>query len=61
MAILIALAFGLSQRKANYSTIYGNAFDDIYRLEKILKNLEEAQNYFYQNDNFIAKKMLEFL
>ena len=60
-AILNALAFGLSQKKNNYSTIYGNAFDDIYRLEKILKNIDEAQNYFYKKDNFIAKKMLEFL
>ncbi len=60
-AILNALAFGLSQKKNNYSTIYGNAFDDIYQLEKILKNIEEAQNYFYKKDNFIAKKMLEFL
>jgi hypothetical protein len=38
-----------------------HAFDDIYRLEKILKNIDEAQNYFYKKDNFIAKKMLEFL
>jgi glutamine synthetase len=60
-AILIALEFGLTQRKSNYSTIYGNAFDDIYQLEKILKNIDEAQKYFYQNDNFIAKKILEFL
>ena len=60
-AILNALAFGLSEKKNNYSTIYGNAFDDIYRLEKILKNIDEAQKYFYRNDNFIAKKMLEFL
>ena len=60
-AILNALAFGLSEKKNNYSTIYGNAFDDIYRVEKILKNIEEAQNYFYKKDNFIAKKMLEFL
>ena len=60
-AILNALAFGLSEKKNNYSTIYGNAFDDIYRVEKILKNIEEAQNYFYKKDNFITKKMLEFL
>jgi glutamine synthetase len=60
-AILNALAFGLSQKKNNYSTIYGNAFDDIYQLEKILKNIDEAQKYFYRNDNFIAKKMIEFL
>jgi glutamine synthetase len=59
--ILIALAFGLTQKKSNYSTIYGNAFDDNYKLEKILKNIDEAQKYFYKNDNFIAKKMLEFL
>jgi len=60
-AILNALAFGLSMKKNNYSTIYGNAFDDIYRLEKILKNIDEAKNYFYRKDNFIVKKMLEFL
>jgi len=60
-AILNALAFGLSEKKNNYTTIYGNAFDDIYKLEKILKNIEEAQIYFYQKDNFITKKMLEFL
>ena len=60
-AILNALAFGLSQKKNYYSTIYGNAFDDIYQLEKILKNIDEAQKYFYQNDNFITKKMIEFL
>jgi glutamine synthetase len=60
-AILNSLAFGLSQKKNYYSTIYGNAFDDIYQLEKILKNIDEAQKYFYQNDNFITKKMLEFL
>lgn len=59
--ILIALAFGLAQKKSNYAIIYGNAFDDIYQLEKILKNIDEAQNYFYKRDNFIVKKMLEFL
>lgn len=60
-AILNALSFGLSEKKNNYSIIYGNAFDDVYQLEKILKNIDEAQKYFYRNDNFIAKKMLEFL
>ncbi len=60
-AVLNALAFGLSAKKSNYSTIYGNAFDDIYKLESILKNIDESQNYFYKKDNFIVKKMLEFL
>ena len=43
-AILIALTYGLSAKKTNYSMIYGNAFDEIYRLESILNNIEESQN-----------------
>ena len=60
-AILIALTYGLSAKKVNYPMIYGNAFDEIYKLESILKNIEESQNYFHKKDNFIVKKMLEFL
>jgi glutamine synthetase len=60
-AILIALAYGLRTKKSNYPMIYGNAFDEIYKLESLLQNIDESQNYFHKKDNFIVKKMLEFL
>lgn len=60
-AIVLALEYGLKNHKSFYKTIYGNAFDEIYRLSKISSNHQEAIEIFFDKNNYILKKFEEFI
>lgn len=60
-AIVLALTFGISDKKSHYDKIYGNAFEEIYDAQKILDNIAEASNIFFAKDNFLLEKMLKFI
>ena len=64
-AILLAINSGIKNKsnftKSGFTKVFGNAFDEQYCLKNFCQNLEEAKRDFWQEENFIRKKMQEFL
>ncbi|MBM3590173.1 MAG: hypothetical protein FJX30_02200 [Alphaproteobacteria bacterium] len=60
-AIILALEYGLENHKSSYQAIYGNAFDEIYSLPKILSDHQEAIEIFFDKNNYILRKFEEFI
>ena len=60
-AIIFAIEYGLAKQQNNYSIIYGNAFDDCYKIEKIIDDFNESQQFFAKEDNFIRKRFSEII
>jgi len=60
-AIIFALEYGLIKQQNNYPTIYGNAFDDCYKLEKIIDDFNESQQFFAKENNLVRKRFLEIV
>jgi glutamine synthetase len=56
--LLISLARYQFQSK-KYPYTFGNAFDDIYRYEKIINNYKISKNIFYNKYNKILPKLIE--
>ncbi len=43
-----------------FEQIYGNAFDEQYQLKSFCKTLQEAEENFWREENFIRKKFEEY-
>lgn len=56
-AILLAMT---QNKKPHFEQIFGNAFDVQYQLKNFCKNLQEAEENFWHEENFICKKFKEF-
>lgn len=57
-----ALIIALTQKsQKNFPAIFGNAFDEKYKLEEFCKNRDEALRMWGVEENFIQKKFCEFL
>jgi len=56
-AILISLT---KKSEKKFEQVFGNAFDEKYRLENFCNNLDEAREKFFDEDNFIREKFEEF-
>lgn len=54
-AILLAIFCGVSGELISPEQIHGNAFDEQYQLKNFCKSLEEAEEIFFREDNFIRK------
>jgi glutamine synthetase len=57
-AIIFALEYGLTKQQNNYPIIYGNAFDDCYKLEKIIDDFKTSQQFFAKENNLVRKRFL---
>lgn len=60
-ALLLAISLGIKNQKSDFEQIFGNAFDEKYQLKNFCKNLEEAEEIFFKEENFIREKLTEFL
>lgn len=64
-AILISLNHGLKNygepSKINIEQIFGNAFEEKYEVRNFCKNLQDATENFFSEENFVRKKFLEFI
>jgi glutamine synthetase len=62
-AIIVGISHGiknnLQPEKSGFTTIFGNAFDEQYKLKTFCKNLEEAEKFFAEG-NLIKEKFEEF-
>jgi glutamine synthetase len=54
-AILLAIFCGVSGKLFSPEQIHGNAFDEQYQLKNFCESLEEAEEIFFREDNFIRK------
>jgi glutamine synthetase len=57
-AILISLT---KKSEKKFEQVFGNAFDEKYRLENFCGNLDEARASFFEERNLIREKFEEFL
>ena len=57
-AIIISLQKVSAQK---FEQVFGNAFDEKYQLDNLCKNLDEAEEIFFSEDNFIRKTFDNFL
>ena len=64
-AILLVISHGikndLNPYKMGFKQIFGNAFDEQYEIKNFCQSLEEAEKKFFIENNFIRKKMTDFL
>lgn len=60
-AILLALAYCPAEPSDSVRQIFGNAFDEQYKLQNFCLSLDEAEKKFFTEKNFIRKKFEEFL
>ncbi len=64
-AVLLTISLGiknnLSPFKMGFQQIFGNAFDEQYKIKKFCSSLEEAEICFFKKENFIREKMEEFI
>lgn len=52
-AISLAITFGINGEISDLEQIHGNAFDEKYQLKNFCKNLDEAREFFLQENNFL--------
>ena len=57
-AILSAIFYGINHDLVLSQQIYGNAFDEKYQLKNFCKNLAEAEENFFCEENFVKKYLL---
>jgi glutamine synthetase len=60
-AILIAISSDQKTNEPQFEQIFGNAFDEKYKLENFCQSLKEAEGFFAAEENFIRKKFSKFL
>lgn len=60
-ALLIAINFGINGDKSNSEQIFGNAFDEQYKIKNFCDSKEIAEEVFLNKENQIRLKMLEFI
>jgi glutamine synthetase len=60
---LSSILLALSQKQApeSFKQIFGNAFDEQYKVKNFCQTLKNAEEKFFAEENFIRKKMLGFL
>lgn len=56
-----AILLAMKAEKSEFEQIFGNAFDEKYQLKNFSRNLEEAQQKFFAEENSIRKKLESFL
>ena len=59
--IVLAISYGLNNQHNSYPKIFGNAFDGIYNIPKIVNNIDDAEHKFFLKENFILEKIYQFI
>lgn len=59
--ILLSMSDGIENSLKPEQQIFGNAFDGQYQIKNFCKNLEEAEEKFFGEKNFIREKLEKFL
>jgi len=61
--ILLAVSHGIKNQKSEFKQIFGNAFDEQYKIKNFCKSLEEAEESFFAEGNCVREffeKNLDF-